>query len=137
MTHSIFYAPQYAAIELGFFGEEGIDIELSNGQGADKVMAAVLSGNIDIGFAGPEASIYVYNEGKEDYTQVFAQLTQRDGSSCGPAKDPAFTWDKVRGKTILPGRKGGVPYMALEYVIRKTAWIRIRASPWTIASSSP
>lgn len=120
VTHSIFYAPQYAAIELGFFGEEGIDIELSNGQGADKVMAAVLSGNIDIGFAGPEASIYVYNEGKEDYTQVFAQMTQRDGSFLvGRKKDASFSWDKIRGKTILPGRKGGVPYMALEYVIRK------------------
>lgn len=120
VTHSIFYAPQYAAIELGFFGEEGIDIELSNGQGTDKVMAAVLSGNIDIGFAGPEASIYVYNEGKEDYTQVFAQMTQRDGSFLvGRKKDASFSWDKIRGKTILPGRKGGVPYMALEYVIRK------------------
>lgn len=120
VTHSIFYAPQYAAIELGFFGEEGIDIELSNGQGADKVMAAVLSENIDIGFAGPEASIYVYNEGKEDYTQVFAQMTQRDGSFLvGRKKDASFSWDKIRGKTILPGRKGGVPYMALEYVIRK------------------
>lgn len=120
VTHSIFYAPQYAAIELGFFREEGIDIELSNGQGADKVMAAVLSNNIDIGFAGPEASIYVYNEGKEDFTQVFAQMTQRDGSFLvGREKDDAFTWDKVKGKVILPGRKGGVPYMALEYVIRQ------------------
>lgn len=83
-------------------------------------MAAVLSGNIDIGFAGPEASIYVYNEGKEDYTQVFAQMTQRDGSFLvGRKKDASFSWDKIRGKTILPGRKGGVPYMALEYVIRK------------------
>ena len=80
VTHSIFYAPQYAAIALGFFEQEGIEVELSNGNGADAVMAAVLSGNMDIGFAGPEASIYVYNEGKEDHTQVFAQVTQRDGS---------------------------------------------------------
>ena len=72
VTHSIFYAPQYAAMALGFFEEEGLDVELSNGGGADKVMSAVLSGSIDIGFAGPEASIYVYNEGKEDFTQVFA-----------------------------------------------------------------
>lgn len=120
VTHSIFYAPQYAAINLGFFKDEGIDIELSNGQGADKVMSAVLSGSVDIGFAGPEASIYVYNEGKDDYTQVFAQLTQRDGSFLvARTADPHFTWDKVKGKVILPGRKGGVPYMALEYVLRK------------------
>ena len=119
VTHSIFYAPQYAAIALGFFEEEGIQIELSNGQGADAVMAAVLSGNIDIGFAGPEASIYVYNEGKEDYTQVFAQITRRDGSFLvGREPDDDFTWDKVKGKVVLPGRKGGVPYMALEYVLR-------------------
>ncbi len=120
VTHSIFYAPQYAAIALGYFADEGLDIELSNGQGADAVMAAVLSGNIDIGFAGPEASIYVYNEGKADYTQVFAQITQRDGSFLiGRTEDNAFTWDKVKGKTVLPGRKGGVPYMALEHVLRE------------------
>lgn len=120
VTHSIFYAPQYAAIALGFFEEEGIEIELTNGQGADAVMAAVLSGNMDIGFAGPEAAIYVYNEGKEDYAQVFAQVTRRDGSFLiGREPDDAFTWDKVRGKTVLPGRKGGVPYMTLEHVLRK------------------
>ncbi|MFV0517666.1 MAG: ABC transporter substrate-binding protein [Aminipila sp.] len=119
VTHSIFYAPQYAAINLGFFEDEGIEIELSNGQGADKVMSAVLSGNVDIGFAGPEASIYVYNEGKEDYTQVFAQLTQKDGSFLvSREKDDNFTWDKVKGKVVLPGRKGGVPYMTLEYVMK-------------------
>ncbi len=120
VTHSIFYAPQYAAINLGYFENEGITIELSNGQGTDKVMSAVLSNNIDIGFAGPEASIYVYNEGKADYTEVFALLTQRDGSFLvGRKPDPNFTWDKIRNKVVLPGRKGGVPYMALEYVIRK------------------
>jgi len=120
VTHSIFYAPQYAAISLGFFEEQGIEIELTNGQGADAVMAAVLSGNIDVGFAGPEASIYVYNEGKEDYTQVFAQITRRDGSFLiGREPDDNFTWDKVRGKVVLPGRKGGVPYMTLEHVLRK------------------
>ena len=120
VTHSIFYAPQYAAIALGFFEEEGIEIELSNGQGADAVMAAVLSGNMDVGFAGPEASIYVYNEGKEDYTQVFAQVTRRDGSFL-IAREPAddFSWDDLRGSTVLPGRKGGVPYMTLEYVLRQ------------------
>lgn len=120
VTHSIFYAPQYVAMSLGFFAEEGLEVELTNGQGADAVMAAVLSNTIDIGFAGPEASIYVYNEGKEDHTQVFAQVTQRDGSFLlGREADPNFTWDKVRGKTVLPGRKGGVPYMTLEHVLRK------------------
>lgn len=120
VTHSIFYAPQYVAMAKGFFEEEGIRVELSNGQGADAVMAAVLSGNIDIGFAGPEASIYVFNEGKEDFTQVFAQVTRRDGSFLigrHPEKD--FQWTNVKGKTVLPGRKGGVPYMALEHVLRK------------------
>ena len=120
VTHSVFYAPQYVAIAQGFFAEEGIDIELSNGQGADAVMSAVLSGNMDIGFAGPEAAIYVYNEGKEDYTQVFAQVTKRDGSFLvGRYPDEDFTWDKLKGKVVLPGRKGGVPYMTLEHVIRK------------------
>lgn len=120
VTHSIFYAPQYAAIALGFFADEGLEIELTNGQGADAVMAAVLSGNIDVGFAGPEASIYVYNEGNADYTQVFAQITRRDGSFLiGREKDDSFTWDKVKGKVVLPGRRGGVPYMTLEHVLRK------------------
>ncbi len=120
VTHSIFYAPQYAAIALGFFKQEGIEIELSNGQGADAVMSAVLSDNIDIGFAGPEAAIYVYNEGKEDYPQVFAQVTQRDGSFLVAREDAdAFKWTDLKGKHVLPGRKGGVPYMTLEYVLRQ------------------
>lgn len=120
VTHSIFYAPQYVAEHLGFFEEEGLQAEFTNGQGADAVMSAVLSGSADIGFAGPEASIYVYNEGKEDFTQVFAQMTQCDGSFLVAREpDPEFTWDKVRGKVILPGRVGGVPYMTLEYVLRK------------------
>ncbi len=120
VTHSIFYAPQYAAIALGFFEEEGIEIELSNGQGADAVMSAVLSGNIDIGFAGPEAAVYVYNEGKSDYTQVFAQITQRDGSFLVAREaNPDFKWTDLQGAHVLPGRKGGVPYMTLEYVLRQ------------------
>ncbi len=119
VTHSVFYAPQYVAINKGFFAEEGIELEISNGQGADKVMSAILSGHIDIGFAGPEAAIYVYNEGRDDYTQVFAQMTQRDGSFLvGRTKDDNFDWSKLKDKVVLPGRKGGVPYMALEYVIK-------------------
>lgn len=120
VTHSIFYAPQYAALNLGYFEEEGLSIELINGQGADKVMTAVLSGQADVGFSGPEATIYVYNEGKEDYAVVFAQLTKRDGSFLvGREPEPDFKWTNVRGKTIIGGRKGGVPEMTLEYVLRK------------------
>ena len=120
VTHSVFYAPQYVAINRGFFAEEGIEIELINGGGADKVMTAVLSGGVDIGFAGPEASVYVYNEGKENYCQVFAQVTKRDGSFLiSREKYDDFKWEDLEGKTILPGRKGGVPYMTLLYVINQ------------------
>ncbi len=120
VTHSLFYAPQYVAISEGFFAEEGLELELSNGGGADKVMAAILSGDMDIGLAGPEASIYVYNEGKEDHPQVFAQLTKRDGSFLVAKEDiQDFTWDDIKGKTVIPGRKGGVPYMTLEYIIKE------------------
>lgn len=120
VTRSVFYAPQYVAISEGFFEKNGLDIELTTGQGADKVMTAVLSDQCDIGFAGPEASIYVYNEGKQDYTEVFAQLTKKDGSFL-VSKDNEinFSWENLKGKTIIPGRKGGVPYMTLEYVIKK------------------
>lgn len=120
VTHSVFYAPQYVAYNLGFFKDEGIDLEIINSQGADKVMTAVLSNQVDIGFAGPEAAIYVYNEGKEDYTEVFAQVTQRDGSFLvGREPDENFEWTSLAGKHILPGRKGGVPYMALQYVLKQ------------------
>lgn len=124
VTHSVFYAPQYVALNKGFFKEEGLEIELSNGQGADKVMTAVLSNQVDIGFAGPEAAIYVYNEGKEDHAVVFAQLTKRDGSFLmGREPDPDFKWTDVKGKEIIGGRKGGVPEMTLEYVLKKHGMI--------------
>lgn len=120
VTHSIFYAPQYAALNLGFFKEEGLSIELINGQGADKVMTAVLSNQADIGFSGPEAAIYVYNEGKEDHAVVFAQLTKMDGSFLvGRQPEPDFKWTDTKGKFIIAGRKGGVPEMTLEYVLKK------------------
>ena len=120
VTRSVFYAPQYVAISNGFFENEGLEIELATGQGADAVMTAVLSNQCDIGFAGPEASIYVYNEGKEDYCQVFAQMTKRDGSFLVARNNTDnFSWQDLKGTTVIPGRKGGVPYMTLEYVLKK------------------
>lgn len=120
VTRSIFYAPQYIALTQGFFEEQGLNIELTTAQGADSVMTSVLSNQSDIGFAGPEASIYVYNEGKEDYTEVFAGLTKRDGSFLvSRNENKNFKWTDVKGSTIIPGRKGGVPYMTLQYVLRK------------------
>ena len=120
VTRSVFYAPQYVAINNGYFEEKGLEIELSTGQGADAVMTSVLANQVEIGFAGPEASIYVYNEGKEDYTEVFAQLTKKDGSLLVSRTDEEnFSWENLKGKTVIPGRKGGVPYMTLEYVLKK------------------
>lgn len=120
VTRSVFYSPQYVAIANGYFKEKGIEIELTTGQGADKVMTAVIAGQSDIGFAGPEASIYIYNEGKTDYAQVFAQLTKRDGSFLVSKEyTDNFNWNDLRGKTIIPGRKGGVPYMTFEYVLKQ------------------
>lgn len=120
VTHSIFYAPQYVAMTQGFFKEEGLDVELTNGQGADKVMTAVLSGQVDIGFAGPEASVYVYNEGKEDNSVIFAQLTNGDGTFLmGRTPEPDFKWSDLRDKNIIGGRKGGMPAIVLQYVLGK------------------
>ena len=120
VARSVFYAPQYAAVTLGFFEEEGLEVELTNGQGADKVMTSVLADQADIGFSGPEAAIYVLKEGKEDHPKVFAQLTKRDGAFIvGREPDPDFTFEKMRGKHLLGGRKGGVPLMTLEYVLRQ------------------
>jgi len=120
VTRSVFYAPQYVAIAKGFMQEEGLEVEITTGQGADKVMTAVLAGQSDIGFAGPEAAIYVYNEGKEDYCEVFAQVTQKDGSFLVARNDTDnFSWQDLKGKTVIPGRKGGVPYMTLEYVLKQ------------------
>ncbi len=120
VAHSIFYAPQYAAIELGYFADEGIDLTLVNGGGADKVMTALISGDADIGFMGSEASIYVYAEGAEDYVINFAQLTQRAGNFL-VAREPAenFSWADLAGSTVLGGRKGGMPQMVFEYILKK------------------
>lgn len=119
VTHSLFYTPQYVAITQGFFEEEGLKVDLTNGKGADKCMTALLSGEAEIGFMGAEASVYVYNQGRDDYVINFAQLTQRDGSFLvGREKDDNFTFDKLIGKTVIGGRKGGMPEMTLEYVIK-------------------
>lgn len=124
VTHSVFYAPHYVALTQGFFEEEGLDVKLIDGKGADKVMTALLSDEADIGFMGPEASVYVYNEGRENYAVNFAQLTQKDGSFLvGREPDENFDFDKVKGKTILGGRKGGMPEMTLEYVLKSNGVI--------------
>ena len=120
VAHSIFYAPQYAAIELGYFQEEGIDLTLVNGAGADKVMPAMLAGDADIGFMGSEASIYTYVQGAEDYAVNFAQLTQRAGNFLVARQpQPEFKWEDLKGKKVLGGRAGGMPQMVFEYILKK------------------
>ena len=120
VAHSIFYAPMYVAIEEGYFEKEGIEVELVNGLGADKTMTAVLSGESEIGFMGSEASIYVYNEGAEDYVVNFAQLTQRAGNFLvSRESEPEFKMTDLKGKTVLGGRKGGMPQMVFEYILKK------------------
>ncbi|MBR1606642.1 MAG: ABC transporter substrate-binding protein [Clostridia bacterium] len=119
VTHSVFYAPQYAALGLGFFEEEGLQIDLMNGGGADKVMTSVLTGEADIGLAGPEACIYVLLAEHDDAPRVFAQLTCRDGSFLVGREAEDFSWENLRGKQIIGGRKGGMPEMTLEYVMKQ------------------
>lgn len=119
VTHSVFYAPLYLADALGYFKDEGFEIELTNGGGADATMAAVLSGGADIGFCGPEAAIYVAIGGSDDAPKVFGQLTKRDGSFLvGRNPEPDFEWSALEGKEVLAGRKGGVPAMTFEYVLK-------------------
>ncbi|HIR13622.1 MAG TPA: ABC transporter substrate-binding protein [Candidatus Choladousia intestinavium] len=118
VAHSIFYAPQYAAIELGYFQEEGIELTLVNGFGADKTMTALLSGDADIGFMGSEASIYTYSGGAADAPVNFAQLTQRAGNFLVARQEmPDFEWSDLIGKDVLGGRKGGMPEMVFEYIL--------------------
>lgn len=120
VAHSIFYAPMYAAIEEGYFEEEGIELDVVTGFGADKTMTAVLSGEADIGFMGSEASIYTYNEGANDYVVNFAQLTQRAGNFLVAREEmEAFKWQDLKGKDVLGGRKGGMPEMVFEYILKK------------------
>lgn len=120
VSHTIFYAPQYAAIQNGYFEEEDMEINLILTPGADKVAAALLSKDADIGLSGSEATIYVYNGGEQDYLKTFAQLTQKDGSflvSRTPIEN--FTLEDLRGKTVIGGRRGGMPEMTFEYVLRQ------------------
>ena len=118
VAHSIFYAPQYVAIEEGYFADEGIDLTLVTGFGADKVLTAMISGEADIGFMGAEATVYAYLEGTADPVVNFAQLTQRAGNFVvGREKDNSFTWEKLKNKEVLGGRKGGMPEMVFEYVL--------------------
>ena len=120
VAHSIFYAPQYAAISNGYFKDEGLDVELILTPGADKVTAAVLSGDVDIGFSGSEATIYVYNGGEKDYLKTFAQLTQKDGSFIvSRNKIDNFTLSDLKGKTVIGGRAGGMPEMTFEWALRQ------------------
>ena len=120
VAHSIFYAPQYVAIENGYFADEGINLILVTGFGADKVMTAVLSGEADIGFMGSESSIYTYQEGANDVIKNFAQLTQRAGNFLVAREEmPDFSWDDLKGKDVLGGRKGGMPEMVFEYILKK------------------
>lgn len=120
VAHTVFYAPQYAAISQGFFEEEGLDVELILTPGADKVTAAVLSGDVEIGFSGSEACIYVYNAGEKDYLKTFAQLTQKDGSFLvSRQKIDNFTLDDLKGKSVIGGRQGGMPEMTFEWALRQ------------------
>ena len=120
VAHTIFYAPQYVALEKGYFEEVGLDVELILANGADKVTAAVLSGDAEIGFSGSEATIYVYNGGEKDYLKTFAQLTQKDGSFLvSREKYDNFTLEDLKGKTIIGGRAAGMPEMTLKYALKQ------------------
>lgn len=120
VTHSVFYAPLYLAEALGYFQDENIKIDLTNGGGADNVMSAVLSGDADVGFCGPEAALYVLAGGSTDAPAVFGQLTKRDGSFLVSRKpEPNFAWTDLQGKEVLAGRKGGVPAMTFAYVLKE------------------
>lgn len=120
VAHSIFYAPLYVAMEEGYFEEEGIDLNLVTGFGADKTMTALLTGDADIGFMGSESTIYTYAGGTQDYAVNFAQLTQRAGNflvSRTPIEN--FSWDMIIGANVLGGRPGGMPEMVFEYILLK------------------
>lgn len=123
VTHSIFYAPLYVAINKGYFQEEGYEIELTNGGGSDASMTALLSGSADIALMGPETNVYVISQGKQDYPVIFGQLTKRDGSFLvGRNPEPDFDWSNLTGKHFIAGRKGGSPAMSLQYALEKNGY---------------
>ena len=120
VTHSIFYAPFYAAINLGYFEEEGIEIDLTNGGGSDSSMTALLSGSADIALLGPETAVYVVGEGASNTPVIFGQLTKRDGSLLvGRTEEPSFSWSNLAGKEIIGGRRGGSPAMSLQKAVEQ------------------
>lgn len=120
VVHSVFYAPQYVALEKGFFAEEGLEVSVAIGNGADKSMTALLSNAADVALLGTEAGLYVYNEGKEDYPKAFLQLTQRAGNFLVSREDePDFEWKDLKGKSVIGGRLGGMPELVLEYVLKE------------------
>ena len=124
VTHSIFYAPLYVAMELGYFEQEGITIELTNGGGSDKSMTAVLSGDADVGLMGPETAIYVHQGKKDDYVQVFGQLTKRDGSFLVARQNIAnFNYENMQNSEVIMGRRGGMPAMTLQYILNQKGYV--------------
>ena len=126
VTRSVFYAPMYVALHHGFFKEAGITVELTNAGGADRVMAALVSGSADIGLKGPEATVYTHVEGMRNHPMVFGQLTFRDGSFLmGRAPIENFEWSDLAGSHILGGRRGGMPAMTLQYVIENSGGLSL------------
>ena len=120
VTRSVFYAPLYCAVGLGYFEDEGIELEIVTGGGSDKSMTALIAGDAQFALMGPETGVYVVNEGNNNHPMVIGQLTKRDGSYLvGRSSDPDFTWEKLRGRSVIGGRPGGMPYMTLNYVLKK------------------
>lgn len=120
VTRSVFYAPLYAAVGLGFFEEEGIELEIVTGGGSDKSMTALIAGEAEFALMGPETGIYVVNEGAGEHPMIIGQLTKRDGSFLVSREDTdEFSWEQLRGKSVIGGRVGGMPYMTLMYVLKQ------------------
>ena len=120
VTRSVFYAPLYCAVGLGYFEDEGIELEIVTGGGSDKSMTALIAGDAQFALMGPETGVYVVNEGNNNHPMVIGQLTKRDGSYLvGRSSDPDFTWERLRGRSVIGGRPGGMPYMTLNYVLKK------------------